>query len=103
MLQRRLPNFRLIFSGGGIAGPTVAPALATTCAAGLCCSRPAGEVLWLHWSLPSSKGGFDSRRPLRWPTITAHGEWRSLVAHPAGGRAVAGSNPASPIRLTTCK
>jgi hypothetical protein len=27
-----------------------------------------------------------------------HGEWRSLVAHPAGGRAVAGSNPVSPIR-----
>src|SRR4051794_2093306 len=26
------------------------------------------------------------------------GEWRSLVAHPAGGRAVAGSNPVSPIR-----
>src|SRR5881227_510166 len=25
-----------------------------------------------------------------------HGEWRSLVAHPAGGRAVAGSNPVSP-------
>ncbi|MEA2207532.1 MAG: hypothetical protein QOF54_9 [Solirubrobacteraceae bacterium] len=29
---------------------------------------------------------------------TGHGEWRSLVAHPAGGRAVAGSNPVSPIR-----
>jgi hypothetical protein len=29
--------------------------------------------------------------------IGAHrGEWRSLVAHPAGGRAVAGSNPVSP-------
>jgi hypothetical protein len=28
----------------------------------------------------------------------SHGEWRSLVAHPAGGRAVAGSNPVSPIR-----
>jgi hypothetical protein len=27
-----------------------------------------------------------------------HGEWRSLVAHPAGGRAVAGSNPVSPTR-----
>ena len=26
-----------------------------------------------------------------------HGEWRSLVAHPAGGRKVAGSNPVSPI------
>src|ERR1700761_3446227 len=25
------------------------------------------------------------------------GEWRSLVAHSAGGRAVAGSNPVSPI------
>ncbi len=27
-----------------------------------------------------------------------HGEWRSLVAHPAGGRAVAGSNPVSPMK-----
>jgi secondary thiamine-phosphate synthase enzyme len=27
----------------------------------------------------------------------SHGEWRSLVAHSAGGRAVAGSNPVSPI------
>src|SRR4051794_10263924 len=27
---------------------------------------------------------------------TCLGEWRSLVAHPAGGRAVAGSNPVSP-------
>ena len=27
-----------------------------------------------------------------------HGEWRSLVAHPAGGRAVAGSNPVSPTQ-----
>src|SRR5690242_12480809 len=25
-----------------------------------------------------------------------NGEWRSLVAHPAGGRAAAGSNPVSP-------
>lgn len=32
-----------------------------------------------------------------------HGEWRSLVAHPAGGRAVAGSNPVSPIRRKPCK
>src|SRR5436305_769299 len=30
-----------------------------------------------------------------------HGEWRSLVAHPAGGRAVAGSNPVSPIYEAT--
>jgi hypothetical protein len=30
-----------------------------------------------------------------------HGEWRSLVAHPAGGRAVAGSNPVSPINVKT--
>ena len=30
--------------------------------------------------------------------LMGHGEWRSLVAHPAGGRAVAGSNPVSPIR-----
>ena len=124
---------------------------------------PAGEVLWLHRSLPSSEGGFDSRRPLlpskrpprargykaggglaekrnpqsrfsargSYPArlrphplkstadershpartfcpgsvgppagrriIEDHGEWRSLVAHPAGGRAVAGSNPVSPI------
>ena len=31
-----------------------------------------------------------------------HGEWRSLVAHPAGGRAVAGSNPVSPITQKAC-
>ncbi len=30
------------------------------------------------------------------------GEWRSLVAHPAGGRAVAGSNPVSPTRRKPC-
>ena len=30
----------------------------------------------------------------------SHGEWRSLVAHPAGGRAVAGSNPVSPIVMS---
>ena len=30
-------------------------------------------------------------------SLLTHGEWRSLVAHPAGGRAVAGSNPVSPI------
>jgi hypothetical protein len=30
------------------------------------------------------------------------GEWRSLVAHPAGGRAVAGSNPVSPTREKVC-
>ena len=30
------------------------------------------------------------------PALSA-GEWRSLVAHPAGGRKVAGSNPVSPI------
>src|SRR5881296_2442800 len=29
---------------------------------------------------------------------TTYGEWRSLVAHSAGGRAVAGSNPVSPIQ-----
>ena len=28
----------------------------------------------------------------------SHGAWRSLVAHSAGGRAVAGSNPVAPIR-----
>jgi hypothetical protein len=30
------------------------------------CGR-AGEVLWLHESLPSFKGGFNSRRPLAVP------------------------------------
>src|SRR3954470_5953242 len=30
------------------------------------------------------------------PALDIYGEWRSLVAHPAGGRAVAGSNPVSP-------
>src|SRR5664279_1593161 len=33
-------------------------------------------------------------RGLYWP---ANGVWRSLVAHPAGGRAVGGSNPLAPI------
>ena len=28
----------------------------------------------------------------------SHGAWRSLVAHPAGGRKVAGSNPVAPIK-----
>jgi hypothetical protein len=40
-----------------------------------------------------------SRRHLtvgRVESTRCHGEWRSLVAHPAGGRAVAGSNPVSP-------
>ena len=37
-------------------------------------------------------------RSLR-PAVHSHGEWRSLVAHPAGGRAVAGSNPVSPIEV----
>ena len=33
------------------------------------------------------------------PALDGHiGEWRSLVAHPAGGRAVAGSNPVSPTK-----
>src|SRR5215218_1038272 len=32
----------------------------------------------------------------------SHGEWRSLVAHPAGGRAVAGSNPVSPTSENVC-
>src|SRR6185437_8250911 len=38
------------------------------------------------------------RRPLLGSGIYSllHGAWRSLVAHPAGGRAVAGSNPAAP-------
>src|SRR6202012_1688336 len=40
-------------------------------------------------SAARSRRGYDRR---------SHGEWRSLVAHPAGGRAVAGSNPVSPIR-----
>ncbi len=34
---------------------------------------------------------------VRFPSPACRGEWRSLVAHPAGGRAVAGSNPVSPI------
>jgi hypothetical protein len=34
--------------------------------------------------------------PRRRLSSPGHGEWRSLVAHPAGGRAVAGSNPVSP-------
>ena len=34
---------------------------------------------------------------VRFPSpACTYGEWRSLVAHPAGGRAVAGSNPVSP-------
>ena len=42
---------------------------------------------------------FPSPALLSRPVIigASHGEWRSLVAHPAGGRAVAGSNPVSPI------
>jgi hypothetical protein len=32
--------------------------------------------------------------------ITHHGAWRSLVAHSAGGRKVAGSNPVAPTRET---
>jgi hypothetical protein len=40
--------------------------------------------------------GLATSRPLPLES-THHGEWRSLVAHPAGGRAVAGSNPVSPI------
>jgi hypothetical protein len=78
---------------------------------------PRARCYRLHMSLPSSENGFESRRPLyssataaALPRRTAeapgrlrrrinadHGEWRSLVAHPAGGRAVAGSNPVSPI------
>src|SRR5680860_1053798 len=33
----------------------------------------------------------------------SHGEWRSLVAHSAGGRAVAGSNPVSPIHRKSAR
>jgi hypothetical protein len=41
--------------------------------------------------------GVDPRSlPMR-QNANSHGEWRSLVAHSAGGRAVAGSNPVSPI------
>ena len=32
----------------------------------------------------------------RFARVDVNGEWRSLVAHPAGGRAAAGSNPVSP-------
>jgi hypothetical protein len=35
--------------------------------------------------------------PIRQNAGALLGEWRSLVAHSAGGRAVAGSNPVSPI------
>src|SRR5437763_10635729 len=31
---------------------------------------------------------------------SGHGAWRSLVAHSAGGRKVAGSNPVAPISVT---
>lgn len=37
---------------------------------------------------------YSSRAGLR----AGHGLWRSLVAHPSGGREAAGSNPASPTR-----
>jgi hypothetical protein len=37
---------------------------------------------------------------VQFPSPACHGEWRSLVAHPAGGRAVAGSNPVSPTRFS---
>ena len=37
------------------------------------------------------------RHPYDMVDVTnAGGAWRSLVAHPAGGRTVAGSNPAAP-------
>jgi hypothetical protein len=45
------------------------------------CTRPSGSVAIRHTGLSSAD----------------HGEWRSLVAHPAGGRAAAGSNPVSPM------
>jgi hypothetical protein len=46
--------------------------------------------------IPRGAGGETSpRRSVRMQR--PHGEWRSLVAHSAGGRAVAGSNPVSPI------
>jgi hypothetical protein len=40
--------------------------------------------------ISSARSGLES--------LLTHGEWRSLVAHPAGGRAVAGSNPVSPTQ-----
>ena len=56
-------------------------------------------------ALPEVVGRFHGRTYVRTAVgrnravdSTHHGEWRSLVAHPAGGRAVAGSNPVSPIR-----
>ena len=60
---------------------------------GLC----AGEVLWLHKAFQASRA--DSIPVAR---LFGHGEWRSLVAHPAGGRAVAGSNPVSPTIEGSC-
>src|SRR3954453_5629198 len=42
--------------------------------------------------------GAGSSPVARFARIHSHGEWRSLVAHPAGGRAVAGSNPVSPTQ-----
>src|SRR4051794_38593912 len=61
----------------------------------------------LEWLLPSLRakccgctGPFQGLRAGSIPVARSakhHGEWRSLVAHPAGGRAVAGSNPVSPI------
>jgi hypothetical protein len=43
---------------------------------------------------PSPAGGALARRTLSW----ALGAWRSLVAHSAGGRKVAGSNPVAPTQ-----
>src|SRR5947208_954919 len=61
----------------------------------------------VEWRLPSLRakccgctGPFQGLRAGSIPVARSakhHGEWRSLVAHPAGGRAVAGSNPVSPI------
>src|ERR1700744_6606930 len=52
-------------------------------------------------ALPMRDSRAGPRRALPWsdPGLSSadHGEWRSLVAHPAGGRAAAGSNPVSPI------
>ena len=50
--------------------------------------------MWRRGSSVSS-GSVESDR--------GHGEWRSLVAHPAGGRAVAGSNPVSPTKKIPAK
>ena len=49
---------------------------------------------------PPAARDADSRRDSPALASDPFGAWRSLVAHSAGGRAVAGSNPVAPIRWT---